>query len=90
MEQGMGGRPHVVVEAKVVEAEVVDTRVVIGARAPSQDLRRAVVVVLVEVLVEEAVALVEDSRASEVETTMTMMMTLTSVGRTGVKVDHRG
>ena len=81
----MGGRPQVVVEAKVVEAEVVDARVVMGARAPSQDLHRAVVVVLVEALVEEAVALVEDSRASEVEMMMTMMMTLTSTGRRGVK-----
>ena len=35
-------------------------------------------------------ALVEDSRASEVMTTMTMMMTLTSAGRRGVKADHRG
>ena len=77
------------VEARVVEAEVVDARVAMGARAPSQDLRRAVVVGLVVVLVEEAVALVEDSRASKVETTTTMMMTLTSAGRQGVKADHR-
>ena len=79
-----------VVEAKAMEAEVVDARVAIGAWAPSQDLHRAVVVVLVVVLVEEAVALVEDSWASEVETTTTMMMTLTSTGRQGVKADHRG
>ena len=77
------------VEAKAVEAEVVDARVAMGARTPSQDLRGAEVVVMVVVLVEEAVALVEDSQASEVET-MTMMMTLTSTGRWGVKVDHRG
>ena len=44
---------------------------------------------MVDVLVEEVVALVEDSRASEVEMT-TMMMTLTSAGRRGVKADHRG
>jgi len=76
------------VEEKVAEAKMVDARVPVGAWAPSQELRRAVV--LVVVLVEEAVALVEDSRASEVETTMTMMMTLTSTGRQGVKADHRG
>ena len=69
------------VEAKAVEAEVVDTRVVMGVRTPSQDLHGAEVVVMV--------ALVEDSRASEVETT-TMMMTLTSAGRRGVKADHQG
>ena len=79
-----------VVEAKVREAEVVDARVAMGARAPSQDLHRVVVVVLVVVFVEEAVALVEDSRASEVETMTTMMMTLTSAGRRGVKADCRG
>ena len=73
-----------------METEAVDARVVMGARAPSQDLCRAMVVVLVVVLVEEAVALVEDSRASEVETTTMTMMTLTSAGRQGVKVDHRG
>ena len=50
-----------VVEAKAMEAEVVDARVAMGVRAPSRDLCRAVVVVLVVVLVEEAVALVEDS-----------------------------
>ena len=71
------------VEAKAVEAEVVDTRVAMGAWTPSQDLRRAEVVVMVVVLVEEAAALVEDSWASEVETMMTMMMTLTSAGRQG-------
>ena len=85
----MGGRPQVVVEAKAVEAERVDARVAAGARTPSQDLRRAVVVVLVVVLAEEAMALVEDSQASEVET-MAMMMTLTSAGRRGMMVDHRG
>ena len=58
-------------------------------QTPSQDLRRAVVVVLVVVLVEEAMALVEDSRASEVETTA-MMMTLTRAGRRGMRADHRG
>ena len=72
-------------EAKVVEAEVVDARVAMGARAPSQDLCRAVVVVLVVVLVEEAVALVEDSQASKVMTMTMMMMTLTSTGRRGVE-----
>ena len=71
------------VEAKAVEAKVVDTRVVVGARAPSQEPHRVVVV-----LEEEAVALVEDSWASEVKTTMMMMMTLTSAGRQGVKADH--
>ena len=78
-----------VVEAKVVEAKRVDTRVAAGARTPSQDLCRAVVVVLVVVLAEEAMALVEDSRASEVKMTA-MMMTLTSAGRWGMRVDHRG
>ena len=34
--------------------------------------------------------LVEDSRASEVEMMTTMMMTLTSTGRRGMKADHRG
>ena len=86
----MGGRPQVVVEAKAVEAEVVDARVAMGAQTPSQDLRRVVVVVLVVVLVEEAVVLVEDSWASEVKTTTTMMMTLTSAGRWGMKADHQG
>ena len=77
------------VEAKAVEAEVVDTRVVMGVRTPSQDLCGAEVVVMVVMLVEEAVALVEDSRASEVKTT-TMMMTLTSAGRRGMMADHQG
>ena len=91
MEQGMGRRPRVVVEAraveaKAVEAEVVDAREAMGGRTPSQDLRGAEVVVMVVVL-EEAAALVEDSRASEVET-MTMMMTLTSAGRRGRKAYH--
>ena len=86
----MERRPQVAVEAKAVEAEVVDTRVAMGARTPSQDLRRAEVVVMVVVLVEEAVALVEDSRASEVKTMTTMMMTLTSTGRRGMTADHRG
>ena len=76
------------VEAKAVEAEVVDTRVAMGVRTCSQDLCRAVVVMMVVVLVEEAVALVEDSQASEVEMT-TMMMTLTSAGRQGMTADHR-
>ena len=89
MEQDMGGRPQVVVGAKVMEAEVVDARAAMGVQAPSQDLHRAVVVVPVVVLVEEAVALVEDSQASEVVMT-TMMMTLTSAGRQRVKVGHRG
>ena len=44
---------------------------------------------MVVVLVEAAVALVKDSRASEVET-VTMMMTLTSAGRRRVKADHQG
>ena len=86
----MGGRPQVVVEAKVVEAEVVGCKGGDGSVDPKPDLRRAVVVVLVVVLVEEAVALVEDSRASKVEMTTTMMMTLTSAGRRGMKADHRG
>ena len=77
-----------VVEAKAVEAEEVDARVAMGARTPSQDLHRAVVVALVVVWVEEAVALVEDSRASEVEMTTTMMMTLTSAGRREMGVKH--
>ena len=76
-------------EAKAVEAEVVDARVAMGARTPSQDLCGAEVVVMVVVLVDEAVALVEDSRASEVKMT-TMMMTLTSAGRRGMMEDHRG
>ena len=76
-------------EAKAVEAEVVNAQVAMGARTPSQDLRGAVVVMMVVVLVEEAVVLVEDSQASEVET-MTMMMTLTSTGRQGMMADHRG
>ena len=77
-----GGKPLAMGrgKAKAVEAKVVDT---MGARAPSQDLCRAVVV-----LVEEAVVLVGDSQESEVE--MTMMMTLTSAGRWGMKADHRG
>ena len=50
-----------VVEAKAVEAEVVDARVAMGVQIPSQDLCRAVVVVLKVVLAEEAMALVEDS-----------------------------
>ena len=91
MEQGTERRPWVVVEAraveaKAVEAEVVDAWEVMGARTPSQDLHRVEVVVMVVVL-EEAAALVEDSWASEVEM-MTMMMTLTSAGRQGRKVDH--
>ena len=81
----MGGRPQVGVKAKAVEAKVVDAKAVMGAWAPSQELHRVVVV-----LVEEAVALVEDSWASEVEKTMTMMMTLTSAGRQGVKANHQG
>ena len=60
-----------------------------GSASPSQDLRGAEVVVMVVVLVEKAVAMVEDSWASEVETT-TMMMTLTSAVRLGVKGDHQG
>ena len=77
----MGRRPRVVAEAtaaearvaeaRAVETEVVDAWVAMGARTPSQDLRGA-----------EAVALVEDSRAGEVETT-TVMTTLTSAGRQG-------
>ena len=78
-----------VVEAKVAEAKMVGTRVPVGAQAPSQELCRAVVVVLVVVLVEEAVAQVEDSQASEVEM-MTMMMTLTNAGRWEMGVDQRG
>ena len=78
------------VEAKAVEAEVVDARVAMGVWTPRQDLRRAVVVMMVVVLVEQAVALVEDSWASEVEMTTMMMMTLTSAGRWGMKADHRG
>ena len=73
----------------MVEAKGVDARVAVGAQTPSQELRRVVVVVLVVVLVEEAMALVEDSRAAEVKTTA-MMMTLTSTGRWGMRVDHRG
>ena len=76
-----------VVEAKVAEAKMVGTRVPVGAQAPSQELCRAVVVVLVVVLVEEAVAQVEDSQASEVET-MTMMVTLTNAGRREMGVDQ--
>ena len=83
----MGRRPQVVMEAKAVEAEVVDARVAMGARTPSQDLHGVVVVMMVVVLVEEAVALVEDSWANKVETTM-MMMTLTSAGRRGMTADH--
>ena len=90
MERDTGGRPQVVVGAKAMEAEVVDARAAMGVQAPSWDLHRAVVVVPVVVLVEEAVALVENSRASEVEMTMTMMMTLTSAGRWGMEVDHQG
>ena len=75
------------VEAKAVEANWVDARVAVGVQTPSQELHRAVVVVLVVVLAEEAMALVEDSRASEVKTTA-MMMTLTSTGRRGMRVDH--
>ena len=82
MERGTGGRPQVVVEAKAAEAKMVGARVPVGARAPSQELRRAVVVVLVVALAEEAVAQVEDSQASEVKT-MTMMMTLTKSRKTG-------
>ena len=74
-------------EAKAVEAEVVDAQVAMGAQTPSQDLHGVEVVMMVVVLVEEAVALVEDSRASKVETTM-MMMTLTSTGRRGMTADH--
>ena len=76
------------VEAKAVEAEMVDAREAMGAWTPSQDLRGAEVVVMVVVL-EEAAALVEDSWASEVEMT-TMVMTLTSAGRRGRKADHQG
>ena len=70
-----------------MEDKVVDAGVAVGAQAPSQELCRAVVVVLVVVLAEEAVALVEDSWASEVKTMM-MMMTLTSTGRWEMRVNH--
>ena len=76
-----------VVEEKAAEAKMVGARVPVGVRAPSQELYRAVV--LVVVLVEEAVAQVEDSQASEVKTT-TIMMTLTNAGRREMGVDHRG
>ena len=75
-----------VVEEKAAEAKMVGARVPVGARAPSQELHR--VVVLVVVLAEEAVAQVEDSQASEVETMM-MMMTLTNVGRREMGVNHQ-
>ena len=78
-----------VVEAKAAEAKMVGVRVPVGARAPSQELCRVVVVVLVVVLAEDAVAQVEDSQASKVETTM-MMMTLTNAGRREMGVDQRG
>ena len=78
-----------VVEEKAAEAKMVGAWVPVGARAPSQELYRAVVLVLVVVLAEEAVAQVEDSQASEVET-MTMMMTLTNAGRQEMGVDQRG
>ena len=88
MERGTGGRPQVVVEEKAAEAKMVGARVPVGARAPSQELHR--VVVLVVVLAEEAVAQVEDSQASEVEMMMTTMMTLTNVGRQEMGVNHQG
>ena len=76
-----------VVETKVAEAKMVGARLAVGVRAPSQELRR--VVVLVVVLAEEAVAQVQDSQANEVEMTM-MMMTPTNAGRWEMGVDHRG
>ena len=84
----MGGGGNKGGRGKAVEAEVMDAQEAMGAWTPSQDLRGVEVVVMVVVL-EEAVALVEDSWASEVET-MTMMMTPTSTGRWGRKVNHRG